>query len=183
MAAIRVRVNRISPGLKTAALRAATPAIRRKVEVEGPRLVADANAAMARRFNLNRPFERRRSPGSRRASTALDYFVEGNELPIRLGFRVLGGDDVVRRIIILNFGSQAHEIGPSGQWPLRGASGITRLSRGSNIRARTGDVARALAWIDELDDVVVRGSVWHPGQRQPGGFLEEAVAKSKARLR
>jgi hypothetical protein len=131
--------------------------IRNRLEQVGKEMVANANALMAGDFDLNRPYDRRRHPGSRRASTALDYAISGNEDRLVLGFRVLGGDEVFKRILGMNFGTGGgHEIYPSGAWPLK-----------RSTRA-------VLAWPGP--DGVYRpreGSVWHPGTAGTG-FLEEA---------
>ena len=108
----------------------------------GEEMAKEGADLMAADHNLGRPYDRRRYPGSRRAATALDYQVTGSSLPIRVTYRVLGGDNVTMRIVILNWGRTASNIRPSGTWPLTGRSGQSHFKRSS-----TGaGVPQAVAW-------------------------------------
>jgi hypothetical protein len=161
--------------LQFAAKRAAAPPVRRRMEQVG-----NANSLMAADFDLARPNERRRHPGSRRAATALDYAVTGNVDRLELGFRVLGGDVVFRRILGMNFGTPAHRIYPSGAWGLSGVGEWNRMI-GSGRVTRTRQPM--LAWTEEGTSVVVPEAD-HPGT-SGSGFLEEArdVAADALRAR
>jgi hypothetical protein len=144
--------------------------VRARLEQVGKEMVATANALMAADFNLSRPIERRRHPGSRRASEALDYAITGDDDRLTLGFRVLGGEDVFKRILIMNYGSRPHRIYPSGAWALTGVRDFTRAV-GSGRRVGTQPM---LAWTDEdSGEQVVTPEVDHPGTAG-SGFLEEA---------
>ena len=136
--------------------RRASEIVRRKANRAGDEMVKLANREMKSRFDLNRPGSRRRSPGSTRAAKALQPTVTGIEFPITLGYRVVGGDEVVARIIFMNFGTRAHEIRPSGKWP-------NRRSLGPPER---------LTWLQDAKWTTLP-STFHPGQG-PTGFLERA---------
>uniref|UniRef100_UPI003569B578 hypothetical protein n=1 Tax=Gemmatimonas sp. TaxID=1962908 RepID=UPI003569B578 len=103
--------------------RQASEIVRRKAVRASDEMVKLANKEMKSLFDLNRPGSRRRSPGSTRAAKALQPTIKGREFPLTVGYRVVGGDDVVARIIFMNFGTRAHEIRPSGKWPNRKALG------------------------------------------------------------
>ena len=136
-------------------------------------MVEDATKLMQGDFNLERPYERRRYPGSRRATTALDFQIqEDGDGAFTLGFRVLGGEEVLKRIIFMNWGTREHEIKPSGAWELTGVRGGISVRLGDRSGA-TGWQGGRLAWVDENGAVVIRGSVWHPGQKSTG-FLQDA---------
>lgn len=144
---------------------------RQSVKIQGDKIAAqkahrvgedmarEATLLMDQDYILARPYERRRYPGSRRAATAIDYRVEGSRLPIEVSYRVLGGDTVVMRIIILNWGRKGgYAIRPSGNWPLAGRSGeshFKRFKRGKNKRS-------LLAWpgvvTDEVSATAVSGT-------------------------
>lgn len=155
--------------------------VRRRMEAAGKEMVAAANAGMDANFNLNRPFERRRHPGSQRAASALDYIIEGSaNLPLELGFRVKGGEEVRLRIIGLNWGTPGHRIyGGSGTWPLKGQFNITRTSR--NLGEGTNRRPDLLAWMDETGDVMTPEAD-HPGSRG-AHFLEDALRRSVDRIK
>lgn len=170
---IRIRGDQI----EVAAKRAATPRIRRATDETGKKMVEIANRLMAGEFDLDRPYERRRYPGSRRASNALDYTVtEEADGTLDLRYRVLGGPEVFKRILGMNFGTgDGHEIRPSGRWELKGrsSSSVQRTRFGG---ARRKSKQNVLAWTGE-DGQVVTEEVWHPGTRATG-FLQEAAAAS-----
>ena len=129
---------------------------KRKLNDTGYDMVKTANQKMAANFDLNRPGNRRRHEGSRRTRGALDFQIVGNELPMALRYRILGGDVVRQRIIMLNWGTVGHEIVPSGT---AGGSGVI------------------LAWPE--DGVLVKTKrVWHPGSRKGVGFLEDAMSEA-----
>ena len=115
---------------------------------------------------------------ARRAATALDYRVTGSSLPLEVSYRVLGGDDVLKRIIFMNFGTSAHEIRPSGTWSLTGRRGGLNVRFGGGERVATQPV---LAWTDRRGQVVTP-EVYHPGQRGTG-FLERGMQAAKDRNR
>jgi len=118
----------------------------------GADMAKEATDLMAADYDLNRPFERRRYPGSRRASTAIDYAVTNQHLPIDVSYRILGGDNVVMRIIILNWGRKGgYPIRPSGNWPLSGrAKGGTAKFK----RPKRGTSQGVLAWPGVVTDEV-----------------------------
>lgn len=115
-----------------------------------------ANNKMAQRFDLNRPANRRRHPGSPRTANALDFQIDGSEFPVTIKYRVLGGDVVRNRIIMLNWGTSPHEIVANGN---------------------AGGNGRVLAWQDD-DGWVHTNRVQHPGSRRGVGFLEEAMREA-----
>ena len=121
---------------------------RRKANEAGREMVRVANDRMASDFNLDRPHDRRRHPGSGRAKNALDYQVDKTTTPITIRFRVKGGDDVLARIIFMNYGTVDHDIWPSGKWP---------LSRSA--------LPEFLVWPSKDGSKLVKmPAVWHPGQ-------------------
>jgi hypothetical protein len=155
---MRVSSRIADPGsVKRQALKKIDPVVRRKMEDVGYEMTRLANKKMASRFDLGRPARRRRHEGSRRAKGALDYRVTGSELPITVQYRVLGGDDVVARIIFLNWGTSPHFIPANGN---------------------AGGNGTHLAWEDGDGWVVIRGGTPHPGSRKGVGFLEEAMAEA-----
>jgi hypothetical protein len=84
----------------------------------GKAMAEEANKLIGERFEY-RPFARRRHPGSRRASTAMSYAVLGNQYPYDVVYRILGGRDVEKRVLILHYGRPGVVIEPSGAWPLK----------------------------------------------------------------
>lgn len=141
--------------------------VRNRLEQVGKEMVVNANALMAGDFDLARPHDRRRHPGSRRASTALDFAISENSGRLVLGFRVLGGDEVFNRILIMNYGSVEHDIYPSGAWSLkRTDKEVLAWPEGGRYRV-VGFVA---------------GDHKHPGTLGTG-FLEEALEVAADALR
>lgn len=141
MVRINVRVEG-GPRLVGEIRRASAYAVREPAEMIGRDMARRANELAAQRYD-QRPRERRRSPGSRRLAGAFSYQLRGGpDFPIEIRFRVLGGEDVQRRAIVLNFGKPATTITPSGKWPLRGRY------KSSNPFRREGPAApgRILAW-------------------------------------
>lgn len=148
------------------------PPLRRELTAAGRKMAEDATGLMTGDYDLERPYERRRFPGSRRAKTALDFQItEDADGSLTLGFRVLGGEEVLKRIIFMNWGTRAHTIRPSGAWELTGVRGGISVRLGDRSGG-SGSYGR-LAWIDESGDVVIRGEVQHPGQTGTG-FLQDA---------
>ena len=143
--------------------------VQEKAEEVGRRMVQIANAKMASQFNLGRPASRRRSPGSRRAATALDYRVEGAPSPdgidVTTLFRVLGGEEVRLRILGMNNGVQAHNIWASGN-----AGG------GGRFLAFPGRTAAGGA------DIVRKDSVYWKPTKGATNFLEDARDEAVAEL-
>jgi len=162
--------------------RAADPVMRVKAEEAGKEMVRIANALMAGQFNLYRPHERRRYPGSRRAATALTHVVSGSNSEYTVGYKVLGGDKVFKRILGMNYGTgDGHWIRPSGNWELRGAGIFSRASRTQGVTRRS--TQPLLAWVDEdSGEDVITTEVWHPGTARTG-FLQEARDAVVAQLR
>lgn len=119
-------------------------------------MVNRANKKMSQRFDLNRPADRRRHPGSARTKNALDFQIDGTEFPITIQYRVLGGATVRDRIIMLNWGTSGHQIEPSGA---AGGNGLV------------------LAWPEDGSTVYSKGH-WHPGSRVGVGFLREAMQEA-----
>lgn len=161
--------------------------VREEAEEFGRRMVERANELMNQKYDMNRPFNRRRSPGTRRAATALDYRVTGNELPITVEYRVLGGEEVKLRIAGLNYGVPAHTISPSGAWELGGGARRTAAAPSSARRNPRFLVLGHLAWPEPTAPGgwrVVNGSVyWRPGANAGGGrFLQQAVEEAIAEL-
>jgi hypothetical protein len=130
-------------------------ATRARLQGIGRDMVNRANSKMAANFDLNRPADRRRHPGSRRAKGALDFQIDGSDFPITIQYRVLGGDTVRDRIIFMNWGTSRHDITPSGA---------------------AGGNGNVLAWQDG-DGWVYADAVDHPGQRAVN-FLEEAMQEA-----
>jgi len=164
---------------KEAITRAVGPVMRRVLNDAGKEMVDTANKLMAGDFDLNRPYERRRYPGSRRAGAALSYEVTGNDERLTLGFRILGGEQVFKRVLGMNFGMGGRRrIIPNGNWPLSGAGLAVRSSppKGGKLGSGGG------GWLyfpspKEGDPYKRRSSVyWRPTGRasQGTGFLEEA---------
>lgn len=154
------------------AKRRLNPPLRREMGVAGRKMVSDANKLMEKDFDLDRVYERRRFPGSRRAKKALDFQIsEDADGSLTLGFRVVGGEEVLKRIIFMNWGTRAHEIRPSGAWELTGVRGGIEVRFGA--RPRGGAGTGRLAWLDASGNVVIKGSVNHPGQLGKG-FLQDA---------
>lgn len=176
MSAVKISTHIDMNAARFAVKRAVGPVVRRRVEQAGKEMVRVANSLMAADFDLNRPYERRRHPGSRRASTALDYSITSDSSErLILRFRVLGGDEVFMRIMGMNYGVPAHTISPSGAWSLRGVSLATRST---SSRSGTGSSGNFLAWPENGGWRVVRGSVyWRPTGAASQGthFLEEAA--------
>ena len=114
-----------------------------------------ANQLMAERFDMNRPYERRRWPDSERASGAIDYFVEQRGDDVVFGYEIYD-DEVFLRILGLNYGISGSFMEPTGNWPL------------------SNGVPKALAWPDDSPKGYrAQTQVNHPGH---GGydFLDEA---------
>jgi hypothetical protein len=184
---IRTEVRLADPGtLRRQINRSVSRVMLEKADALGRRMVENANAGMANQgFNLSRPPERRRYPGSRRAATALDYYVEGKELPITVGFRILGGEEVFKRILGMNYPIPPHEIWPHGGWDLSGAARRTGASpkvTKLNARYLIGD---KLAWPDPNYKngwrVFPSGQSvwWYPGRLSGGTyFLQDARDKA-----
>ena len=169
----RVEARISNPGaVKRRAVRAASADIRQRLERTGPEMVRLATEKMEATFNLDRPVNRRRHPGSRRARNALDFQIDGTSLPMTLRYRVLGGEDVLRRILILNFGSRAHRIRPSGTW-----SGLGANLFGGPVGGAGNP--RLLAWQQD-GQWIFAAEVYHPGT-QGAGFLEDALAEAVQR--
>lgn len=141
---------------------------RLKGQEAGRDMAREANALLASRTQ-SRPYERRRHPGSRRAVGSIDYQIEGGQdsFPIKLSYRILGGQEVFYRVIILNFGRGDSVISPSGAWPLTGVTNVVRTRRYKS-RGR-GSV---LAFEDGGDTVFSR-KVTSPGT-DGLRFLEDA---------
>jgi hypothetical protein len=146
--------------------------LRRELGAVGRQMTKDAVGLMEGDYDLERPYERRRYPGSRRAKSALDFQIqEDGDGEFTLGFRVLGGEDVLKRIIFMNWGTRPHQIWPSGNWELTGIRGGITVRSGA--RPTGGAGSGRLAWTDENGQVVIRGHVDHPGQSGTG-FLQDA---------
>jgi hypothetical protein len=152
--------------------------VRQSVKIQGDKIVAEtahrvgedmareATLLMDQDYILARPYERRRYPGSRRAATAIDYRVEGSKLPIDVFYRVLGGDNVVMRIIILNWGRKGnYPIRPSGNWPLAGRGGASHFKR-----FKRGKSQGVLAWPGVVTPEVSAG-----GAQSGTEFLERGM--------
>jgi hypothetical protein len=164
--------------VRNSAKRAAGPVMRRVLEQAGKEMVDEANRLMASRFDLNRPYERRRHPGSRRAKDALDFEITGDVDRFVVGYRVLGGDEVFKRILGLNYGTPAHKIKPSGNWALKGA-GLAVRSRPTRKQAAAGSGANGWLYfpVPEGGPYKRATRVSHPGSTKGTGFLEEARDK------
>jgi len=76
-----------------------------------------ANLYMSQDWDLNRPYERRRWPGSPRAAGAIDWFVEQRGDDVVFGYDI-ADEEVTLRILGLNYGIPETFITPSGNWPL-----------------------------------------------------------------
>jgi len=114
----------IQPGVaRLQVTRKLNPVLKAGLKQAGESMVNTANSLMTGDFDLERPYERRRYPGSRRAKSALDYTVtETSREQLQVRYRVLGGEVVLKRILGMNFGvGGGHRIVPSGTWELKGA--------------------------------------------------------------
>lgn len=195
---IQIRTKIDAGQLKKAIDRAVAPTVIRTMENVGKDMVQEANDLMEERFDMHRPNQRRRYPGSRRAITALDYFVEVEGDRRAIGFRVLGGKDVLNRIVFLNWGTDPHEIKPSGAWlgaggsTLAGGRNFDKLSKGRAAAAkpprslslrgsRSGKLAFPYPDEDSRYHVFDR-SVFHPGSHWGDGFLEVAQNEAARKL-
>lgn len=195
---IQIR-SKIDPGqLKKSIDRAIGPTVVRVMENVGKDMVQEANDLMEERFDMHRPNQRRRYPGSRRAINALDYFVEVNGDRRTIGFRVLGGKEVFDRIVMLNWGTSPHDIPASGAWlgaggnTLAGGRNFDKLSKGRaaapkpprslSLRgSRSGKLA--FPYPDEDSRYHVFDSpVHHPGSHWGDGFLEVAQNEAARKL-
>jgi len=195
---IHVRTKIDAGQLKKAIDSAIAPTVVRVMEDIGKDMVQHANDLMEERFDMHRPNQRRRYPGSRRAITALDYFVEVNGDRRAIGFRVLGGEEVFNRIVMLNWGTKPHDIPATGAWQgaggdtLAGGQMFSKLSKGRaaapkpprslSLRgSRSGKLA--FPWPDEDSRYHVFDSpVHHPGSHWGDGFLEVAATEAARKL-
>jgi len=152
------------------------PIMKAKVEAIGRDMVDAANDQMAASFNMGTPYERRRHPGSRRASTALTHEVTQGKKSYEVNFRVVGGDEVLMRILILNYGSVEHDIFPTGGWSLGGlnpkgisatASAFNRIAGDSGGGRLAYPSKHGGYWVGEEDE-----GVTHPGT-DGAHFLED----------
>jgi hypothetical protein len=145
----------------------------------GKDMVAGANAAMT--FNKDRPYERRRSPGSVRSANALDFVVMREGPRQSVLYRVKGGQEVFLRIIGLNFGVPAHQIEPSGNWELTGLN-PRRINRTRKRGAPEGVTASGrLAFPATATGryvVLEQGQAVMSPARAGYGFLEKGLEKA-----
>ncbi len=175
---MKVTPNVNSAGVDKDIRRQLGPIMRTHTEGIGKDMVAKANDLMAGRFNLNRDYERRRHPGSRRAATALDYEIVDSDGESTVDYKVLGGDEVTLRILIMNYGSVDHDIFPNGAWELGGLN-PKKVSRSSSARNKIegGSAGDRLAYPSNTGRGYWRGqpgeSVHHPGTNGEH-FLEAA---------
>lgn len=181
---MRVQATVVDAGTARSGLsRALARIVGDRLDLIGKDMVQLAEAKMAARYNLNRPYERRRHPGSRRAAGALDYRKDGDTVEQTVAFRVNGGEQVRLRILGLNYGTPAHTIAPSGAWELKGLN-----PRNINRARRRGapDDAGNFTGIafpfgnNPAGYFITEGSVQHPGTAA-GGFLQEARDEAVAR--
>ena len=165
-----------SAAIKAKLTAAADREIRDAAVDAGKRMAKRATALMDQDFNLNRPYERRRHPGSRRAATAIESEVERNgPADYTVRYKILGGPVVEARIAGLNYGiGSGHNIYPTGNWPLKNTTLAVRNKPRKTGQRRTN----ILAVLDPNT-----GEDWgaaylhHPGMtRFPSGagFLEKA---------
>lgn len=149
MARVNFSVDFNGDQLKAKLKRASRYYVERSAEAGGREMVRAAKSKIAREFNVNSLEEERRHPGSPEASEALGYeVIEVAPAEFKIQFTIEQSDDVVARIIFMNYGTRPHDIYPNGQflvWP--GGDG------GRDARARV---------------------VHHPGQ-QGRHFLEESA--------
>jgi hypothetical protein len=137
----------------------------------GEAMAEEANKLISERFEY-RPFARRRHPGSRRASTAMSYAVLGNQYPYDVVYRILGGRDVQKRVLILHYGRPAVTIRPSGAWPLKtGTKAILAWPEGEGI-------ATPIAPFRDFSEnrFKVYTKVTSKATQKGSGFLDEAQA-------
>jgi hypothetical protein len=152
----------------------------------GAEMSRQATEEVLQRFEIQ-PFERRRHPGTRRLSAKgtisfnRDEIKATKQYPINVDFRILGGEDVVTRALVLNNGAQTHEIESTDinadgkRWVLKGVGNPNRFTGRDQISdiAGFGKIAYP---IGGLKYNVVNGSVlWTPGPAQSKtGFLQAA---------
>jgi len=148
----------------------AAPVIRRRLDNLGRIMVEEANKEIRRLYRIDRPFERRRHPGSRRLINAISYQVVGEQFPMKVTFRALGGKPVLDRVYSLNGDRRAYTMVPTGNWPLTGVkkpvSDTTRFRRFT----APGAPPKTLSWND-------------PGNRNAGrnGWVHYTRMDVKAR--
>ena len=164
-------VNIDSAAIKAKILAASDSQVRDAAVRAGKQMAKRATTLMDQDFNLNRPYERRRHPGSRRAATAISSEVERNgPASYIVRYKILGGPIVEARIAGLNYGTPGHAIYPTGNWPLKNSTLAIRNTPRRTGRARTN----ILAVLDPST-----GEDWgaaylnHPGSRGTS-FLERA---------
>jgi hypothetical protein len=173
------------------------PAVLREKKIRGAKefarrvgfvMAEEAKREIENRFEV-RPFERRRHPGTRRATTAISFnrseIAATKNFPIEVDFRILGGDKVVTRINVLNNGATAHVIDSTDRtgnepWELKGVGAVNRMAGLTQSGDRIG--LNTLAWprAGGTGFVVTRKPVnWRPGPAQSKtGFLQAARDKA-----
>jgi len=162
--------------LRQEILAAADSQIREIADDAGKRMAKRATELMDQDFNLNRPYERRRHPGSRRAATAISHEVERNgTADYTIRYKILGGEIVEARIAGLNYGiGSGHDIYPTGNWPLKNSTLAVRNESRKTGRPRTNILA---AFDESTGEDWGAAYLHHPGMtRFPSGagFLEKA---------
>jgi len=150
----------------------------------GSVMTEEAKREIEQRFEV-RPFERRRYPGSRRATTAISFnraeIASARDFPIEVDFRILGGEEVVTRINVLNNGATSHVIESTDRtgnepWPLKGVGAVNRMAGLRQDGTRIGFDTLAWPRAGGTGFVVTREPVnWRPGPAQSKtGFLQAA---------
>jgi hypothetical protein len=137
------------------------------------------------------PRERRRHPGTRRASqSAMSYNLAeikaAQDFPIEVDYRVLGGPKVVTRIKVLNNGPKTKQYiiestDKTGRepWELKGVGAVNRMGGLNQTRNRINP--GFLAWPNKSGRFFVtkKPVMWKAGPAQSKtGFLE--VARDRA---
>jgi len=127
--------------------------------------------------------QRRRHPGSRRLKNAISYQVEsGSGFPIEVSYRILGGQVVVNRAVILNFSkTTGYPIPPNASppWSLRGYRKPLQTSPRPYRPSASGN---QLAWLvgGRWVNIARNQPVPWEGSFPHFGFLEESADEAFA---
>jgi hypothetical protein len=151
----------------------------------GAEMSRQATEEVLQRFEIQ-PFDRRRYPGSRRLSSKGTISFNREEIratkqyPLNIDFRILGGEEVVTRALVLNNGARTHEIestdiSAGDRWVLKGVSNPNRFTGREQISDIAGFGKIAYPTGGPKYNVVNGYVLWKPGPAQSKtGFLQAA---------
>lgn len=165
--------------------RVVQPALKqRNVELAeqiGARMAELANNYVRENFK-ERVYERRRHPGSRRAAGSIGFKLVSKD-PAQVDFTVAGGENVLKRVSILNYGRpdtviESSVLTGNEPWPLKGVftENINRFQRG---QAKDVMDRPVLAWRQDNGGLKIlkNGRVVSRGV-QATNFLQESRDKA-----